>query len=105
MLLAIRALARAEGVEESLAAEWATSMPDLADRAELSAVGTAPKAWRFVGEMHEQADAFEAGGLPGGFSAAAAEIYRRMAVLKDVEAADLDAVLGALLDAGRLPPG
>ena len=39
LLLAIRALAAAEGVDDTLLAEWATSMPGLADQAERSAVG------------------------------------------------------------------
>lgn len=74
LLLAIRSLAEAEGVEEGLLAEWATSLPDLTARSD-AARGTAAKAWRFIGEMEESAAAFEAAGLPGGFSAAAAEVY------------------------------
>ena len=50
MLLAVRALARAEGVEATLLAEWAISQPGTADRSEATARGTAPKAWRFDGE-------------------------------------------------------
>jgi 3-hydroxyisobutyrate dehydrogenase-like beta-hydroxyacid dehydrogenase len=78
LLLAIRSLAEAEGVEEGLLAEWATSLPDLPARSD-AARGTAAKAWRFVGEMEESAAAFEAAGLPGGFSAAAAEVYAALA--------------------------
>ncbi len=96
MLLTIRALARAEGVEDALDAEWATSMPDLAARVAATATATAPKAWRFVGEMEEHRAAFEAVGLPGDFSAAAAEVYRRMADLREVDGADLEAVLDVL---------
>src|SRR6185295_13145641 len=59
LLLAIRDLARTEGVEEGLLAEWATSLPDLPDRSD-AARGTAAKAWRFVGEMEESAAAFSA---------------------------------------------
>ena len=53
LLLAVRALAAVAGVEQSLLAEWSTSLPDLAARADAAATGNAPKAWRFVGEMHE----------------------------------------------------
>ena len=53
LLLSVRALARAEGVEDSLLAEWAMSIPDLEERSEHAATGNGPKAWRFVGEMHE----------------------------------------------------
>jgi len=78
LLLAIRALAEAEGVTDGLLAEWATSLPDLAARSD-AARGTAPKAWRFVGEMEESARAFADAGLPGGFSQAAAEVYASVA--------------------------
>ena len=37
LLLAIRALARAEGVEDALLAEWARSLPELLDRSEAAA--------------------------------------------------------------------
>ena len=63
-------------------------------RQAVTAAGTAPKAWRFVGEMEEIAATFAAQDLPDGFHLAAAEVYRRMS---DLEAgADLDAVLEAL---------
>jgi 3-hydroxyisobutyrate dehydrogenase-like beta-hydroxyacid dehydrogenase len=78
LLLAIRALADAEDVTDGLLAEWATSMPELAARSD-AARGTAPKAWRFVGEMEESARAFADAGLPGGFSQAAAEVYAKVA--------------------------
>lgn len=93
LLLAIRALARAEGVDQALLAEWAISQPDLARRSEVSARGSAPKAWRFVGEMQEIAASFEAGALPGDFHKGAAEIYRRLGDLKDLPDADLDSVI------------
>lgn len=98
MLLAVRALARAEGVEDALLDEWATSMPGLDERARRSAPSTAAKAWRFVGEMEQHAEAFVADGLPGGFGEAAADVYRRLADLKDADGVDLDVVIAALLD-------
>jgi hypothetical protein len=77
MLLAIRALARAEGVEDALLAEWAMSQPALAARSEGAAASAAAKGWRWIAEMEEIAAAMTADGLPGGFHQAAAEIYRR----------------------------
>jgi 3-hydroxyisobutyrate dehydrogenase-like beta-hydroxyacid dehydrogenase len=76
MLLAIRELASREGVEEALLAEWDLSQPELRDRFAQAARSAEAKGWRWVGEMEEIADAFEAAGLPGGFHRAAAEVYR-----------------------------
>jgi 3-hydroxyisobutyrate dehydrogenase-like beta-hydroxyacid dehydrogenase len=97
LLLDVRALARAEGVEAALLEEWALSQPGTAERSEATAGGVGPKAWRFVGEMREIAATFEAAGLPGGFGTVAAEIYARLAPLKDVDEVDLDIVLRELL--------
>ena len=95
-VLAIRALARAEGVEHALLDAWSQSNLDLAHRSEVAA-GAAPAAWRFVGEMQEQADAFAARDLPDGFLRAAADVYERLRSLDDASSADLDAVLSVLL--------
>lgn len=83
LLLAIRALAAREGVDEALVREWALSMPDLPKRTEQAVAGNTRKAWRFVGEMHEIASTFAAAGLPEGFHEAAAIIFDRMAHWKD----------------------
>ena len=96
LLLAIRALARAEAVEPALLAEWATSLPALAAQSERTARANAPKAWRFAGEMDEIAAAFAAHDLPVGFSHAAAELYERLAGYKDREDVTLDEVLAQL---------
>jgi 3-hydroxyisobutyrate dehydrogenase-like beta-hydroxyacid dehydrogenase len=79
LLLACRALARAEGVERTLLAEWAMSQPGLAARSEGSAAAAAAKGWRWVAEMEEIAASMDAAGLPPGFHQAAAEIYDRAA--------------------------
>lgn len=97
LLLAVRALARAEGVEDALLAEWALSMPDLAAQPERVAMANAPKAWRFGGELREIASASAAHGLPDGFGRAAAEVYDALAPLRDDEDVTLAAVLDALL--------
>jgi 3-hydroxyisobutyrate dehydrogenase-like beta-hydroxyacid dehydrogenase len=77
LVLAIRAVAEAEGVEEALLAEWALSLPELPDRSAAAARSARAKGWRWVGEMEEIAATFEADGMPGGFHRAAAEIFRR----------------------------
>jgi 3-hydroxyisobutyrate dehydrogenase-like beta-hydroxyacid dehydrogenase len=77
LLLAVRALARAESIEEALLEEWALSIPELAERSERAARSAERKGWRWVGEMEEIAATFEANGLPGGFHHAAAEVFRR----------------------------
>jgi 3-hydroxyisobutyrate dehydrogenase-like beta-hydroxyacid dehydrogenase len=77
MLLAIRELARREGVEEPLLAEWDLSLPELRDRHARALRSAEAKGWRWVGEMEEIAATFEADDLPGGFHRAAAEVYRK----------------------------
>jgi len=83
LVLAIRAFAAREGIDQALLQEWAISQPALEKKCERAAAVAAPKAWRFVGEMREIAEAFEAAGLPGGFHLAAAEICERLAGFKD----------------------
>ena len=92
LLLAARALARAEGVEDALLAEWGASQPGLTERSARAAGSAAAKGWRWVAEMEEIAAAMAAAGLPDGFHLAAAEIYRRAQ-----EAPAPDAILTALL--------
>ena len=79
LLLGIRELARAEGVEAPLLAEWRESLPELEERSRQAERSAAGYGWRFVGEMEEIAATFAAAGLPDGFHLAAAEIYRRHA--------------------------
>jgi hypothetical protein len=92
LLLAARALARAEGVEDTLLAEWGISQPGLAGRSERAAGSAAAKGWRWVAEMEEIAAAMATAGLPDGFHLAAAEVYRRAQ-----DAASPEAILSALL--------
>ena len=74
LLLAIRAVAEAEGVAEALGDEWRLSLPDLPDAVERAARSADAKGWRWVGEMEEIAATFAAAGQPDGFHRAAAEI-------------------------------
>ena len=76
LLLAIRELARTEGVEEALLEEWDLSLPELRDRYGRAARSADAKGWRWVGEMEEIAATFDAAGLPDGFHRAAAEVFR-----------------------------
>jgi 3-hydroxyisobutyrate dehydrogenase-like beta-hydroxyacid dehydrogenase len=77
LLLSIRALAREQGVEDALLAEWATSQPDLDAKSAGAARSAAAKGWRWAAEMEEIAATMSAAGLPDGFHQAAAEIFRR----------------------------
>ena len=77
LLLAARGLARAEGVEDALLAEWAMSQPSLESRSRGAADSAVAKGWRWVAEMEEIAASMAAAGLPDGFHQAAAEIFRR----------------------------
>jgi 3-hydroxyisobutyrate dehydrogenase-like beta-hydroxyacid dehydrogenase len=77
LLLAVRALARSEGVEDTLLEEWALSQPALTDRSLRSARSASVKGWRWVAEMEEIAATMAGVGLPDGFHQAAAEIFRR----------------------------
>src|SRR5215475_1463480 len=64
LLLATRALARAEGVEPVLLEEWGLSQPGLEDRWAGAARSATAKGWRWVAEMEEIAAALAAAGLP-----------------------------------------
>jgi 3-hydroxyisobutyrate dehydrogenase-like beta-hydroxyacid dehydrogenase len=101
LLLAVRALAIREGVDEALRAEWERSQPGLGPRSEAALAGTARKAWRFVGEMEEIAATFAAAGLPGGFHEACATLYDRLGAYKDTPETPPMADAAAAL-AGRL---
>jgi 3-hydroxyisobutyrate dehydrogenase-like beta-hydroxyacid dehydrogenase len=101
LVLAARALARAEGVENTLLAEWELSQPGLAARTERAAGSAAGKGWRWVAEMEEIAATMAATGLPDGFHLAAAEIYRRS---PHDAGASPDSVLSALLAQAQQGP-
>jgi 3-hydroxyisobutyrate dehydrogenase-like beta-hydroxyacid dehydrogenase len=103
LLLAARALARAEGVEDALLAEWALSQPQLPAQVERAARSAVTKGWRWVGEMEEIAQAMSGAGLPDGFHEAAAEVYRRCPRTPGASGEEATAtVLGAL--AGTAAP-
>jgi 3-hydroxyisobutyrate dehydrogenase-like beta-hydroxyacid dehydrogenase len=100
LLMAIRALAAAEGVDTALMQEWALSQQGLEARSERAVRNNAFKAWRFAGEMLEIGATFEAAGLPGGFHRAASDVYRRLAGYKDCDPApEVADVVSTLLSA------
>ena len=104
LILAIRALARAEGVEETLLAEWQQSQPTLAARSRTAAQSATEKGWRWVAEMQEIAATMTAHGLPPGFHQAAAAIYThapRATAPAAPSEHTLSGVTGALLAGGR----
>lgn len=90
LLLDVRGLARCEGVEDALLAEWAISQPGTAERSAATASGVGPKAWRFTGEMEQMAVTARDVDLPDGFAEAAAEIYRRLAAFKGSDPSELE---------------
>ena len=100
LLAGIRALAEQEGVDAALLAEWKISLPEIPRRSEV-VTQSARKAWRWIAEMEEIAASFEAAGLPAGFHLAAADIYRKLADLKDAaKPPPMDEVKAALLRRG-----
>lgn len=107
LLVALRAFARQEGVDDALVAEWQRSLPDVLARSERSA-SLGAKAWRFEGELREIADALGDHGLPTGFHTAAAEVYARLVDLRhhdDVDLAELvDRLVGPDTSGGPETP-
>lgn len=102
LLIAVRGLAVAEGVEADLIREWLRSIPDLPARSEAAVSNNARKAWRFVGEMGEIAATLRDASLPDGFLVASQEIYQRLSGYKDTPAAPSFAeVASAIRKPGR----
>lgn len=98
LLVAVAALAEAEGVSDDLTAEWGLSQSGLSQRLTYTAIRSAPKAWRWVGEMDEIADTFAAAGLPDGFHRAASEVFERLGEFKNSRSASVEQMLEALLN-------
>lgn len=103
LLVAVAALAAAEGVSDELTEEWGLSQSGLSQRLTQSAIRSAPKAWRWVGEMDQIADTFAAAGLPDGFHRAASEVFDRLEGLKNARSASVEQMLEALLNPAAAP--
>ena len=97
LLLALRALAEANGVTEALQTEWNQSQPGVWQRSESAGPGISRKAWRFAPEMREIAQTFNDAGLPAGFHTGAAEIYEALSSFKDASPAHTRELIDALL--------
>jgi 3-hydroxyisobutyrate dehydrogenase-like beta-hydroxyacid dehydrogenase len=102
---AMLAYAEAAGVREALRTQWEAYEPGFLADAEAKVQRSAPKAWRFEGEMHQIAAAFDADGVQSGFQRAAAETYRSLSPLRDADAREgppeLARVLAALRSDGE----
>jgi 3-hydroxyisobutyrate dehydrogenase-like beta-hydroxyacid dehydrogenase len=99
LLLAARALASAEGVQDALLAEWEFSQPALAERSRGAARSAAVKGWRWVAEMEQIAQSMDAAGLPPGFGQAAAEVYRSQPRAESADSVTPEQVITDLLRA------
>lgn len=97
LLLAVRALARAEDVEPTLVEEWRRSIPELPEQSQRAARSAGTKGWRWVGEMEQIAETFAAAGLPPGFHDAARDVFARSPRFENErDEAALERVLDAL---------
>jgi 3-hydroxyisobutyrate dehydrogenase-like beta-hydroxyacid dehydrogenase len=79
LLLTVRELARAEGVEDALLEEWRLSIAELEERLAGAERSARRKGWRWIGEMEEIAQSMATHDLPTGFHEASAEVFRRTA--------------------------
>jgi 3-hydroxyisobutyrate dehydrogenase-like beta-hydroxyacid dehydrogenase len=94
LLCAVLGAAQQLGVLENLKRQWVRNGPPLAE-VERNITRSAPKAWRYVGEMHEIAATLEAAGMPPQFHEGAARIYENLRGFRDAEP-DFEEVLRAL---------
>jgi len=97
LLSAILATAESMNVRAELEDQWERYWPDFPEQTSRRVRSGASKAWRFAEEMDEISSTFETAGLPGGFHAAAAELYRRLSRFKDHTSMAIETVLDALL--------
>jgi 3-hydroxyisobutyrate dehydrogenase-like beta-hydroxyacid dehydrogenase len=96
LLVAVRAHARAAGVEDALLEEWDRSQPGLRDRSDGALARLLATAWRYEGEMAEIATSMDDHGVPAEFHDGAAAVYRRLARVR-AEGTDISGVLDEFL--------
>ena len=97
LLSTIVGAAEMMGVWEDLERQWSRHGSDFAATTQQRVRNVAhTKAWRFAGEMEEMVETFAGIGLPAGFFAAAAEVYRRVGHFKDAPQAP---ALGEVVEA------
>lgn len=95
LLSAILAVAEKEGVREDLEKQWGE---DFSRQTRNRVASNTAKAWRFAGEMREISHTFSQAGVPGGFHAAAAELFERLSEFKDhAETPAIEKVLATIL--------
>ena len=97
LLAAILGTAESLGVRHELYRLWRRDEADFPDQVAARVCRSAPRAWRYSGEMEEIATTFREAGIPGDFHTAAAVIYRRLAPFKGSTEVTLEQVLAALL--------
>jgi 3-hydroxyisobutyrate dehydrogenase-like beta-hydroxyacid dehydrogenase len=83
LLCAIVAAADQLGVWEELQQQWERDWPGFPEQTVDRVRRVTAKAWRFAGEMDEISATFQGAVASGGFHAAAADAYRRLAQFKD----------------------
>jgi 3-hydroxyisobutyrate dehydrogenase-like beta-hydroxyacid dehydrogenase len=95
LFASLYAAARQYGVLEELQEQFAQRglVPATIETQILRA---APKAWRWIAEMHEISAALEAVNMPGDFHQAAATVYERLARFKDATSLELSDVLSSV---------
>jgi len=99
LLALIMSAAHKLGVQDDLERQWHRQSENMVEQNQERIRRVTQKAWRFAGEMEEMVETFGEIGLPSGFHASAANLYRRMAQFKDAdELPDLFTVLNALLE-------
>jgi len=97
LLSAILATAKSLGIRAELENQWERNWPDFPEQTARRIKVGASRAWRFAGEMDEISATFQSAGLPGGFHAAASDLYQRLSQFKDDLSVPLEAILDAIL--------
>lgn len=99
LLSLVVAAAHKLGIDEALDRQWSRQDAKFTEQTHHRVQRVTQKAWRFAGEMEEMVETFGSIGLPDGFHAAAADLYRRMAEFKGMdELPELTEVIRALLN-------
>jgi 3-hydroxyisobutyrate dehydrogenase-like beta-hydroxyacid dehydrogenase len=94
LFTALYAAAEHYGVSDELKGQF-THRGLSVEKIEAQILRAAPKAWRWVAEMHEISEALKSAGMPGEFHEGAAKVYDRLRGLKD-QKVSLETVLGEL---------
>jgi 3-hydroxyisobutyrate dehydrogenase-like beta-hydroxyacid dehydrogenase len=102
LFASLYAAARQYGVLDELQGQFAQRGVDLAT-IETQILRAAPKAWRWIAEMHEISAALEAVTVPGDFHQAAATVYERLARIKDASP-ELSHVLSSVSESRTAGP-